>query len=107
MTIWLRNPRRAGAAAGRWSRACADIDIHDDLRHIINAAGREFCAFLDGIVADSARKFHDAVMYFDADGARDDIFTIELRDDVLLYLGIVFHQRQCSSRSPQSCQLFW
>jgi hypothetical protein len=46
-------------------------------------------------------------MYFDADGARDDIFTIELRDDVLLYLGIVFHQRQCSSRSPQSCQLFW
>jgi hypothetical protein len=43
-------------------------------------------------------------MDFDANRAgSDDVVAVEGSEDVMLNFSVVFH-RQCSSRSPQSCQ---
>ena len=51
---------------------------------------------LDGRIADAPREFHDTVMHFYADTARNDIvFAAQLCEDILLDLHIVFHGVGC------------
>jgi hypothetical protein len=69
------------------------IDIHQDVRHSIDALGRHFGIFPSSVVIDVAGQFDDPVMYFDTNCSGSDILlTIKLSNDLLLYLHIVFHQ---------------
>jgi hypothetical protein len=60
-----------------------------------------------GLVIHMTRKFHDPVMYFDADRARNHVlFLTKLSEDVLLNLHVVCHQptpslftRECQQAS--------
>jgi hypothetical protein len=75
-----------------WGRT-RHIDIHQDLRHSIDALSRHFGIFLSSIVTDMAGEFNDPVMYFDTNCSGNDILlTIKLSNHLLLYLHIVFHQ---------------
>ena len=70
-----------------------NINIHNDGCNTVNAACSEFGIFLGCIVTKTAREFNDAVMHLDTNCAGNDIlFTIKLREDILLNLHIVFHQ---------------
>jgi hypothetical protein len=84
----LRNPYRL------WSRACGgDVNIHNDIRNTIDGTGSELRIFPNRRVANASRQFDDPVMYFNTNGAGNDIrFSTELSEYVSLNLHIVFHQ---------------
>jgi hypothetical protein len=75
-------------------RACArNVDIHDDSCRVIDAMRSTLGTLHDGLVTHMTRKFHDPVMYFDADRARNYIlFLTKLGEDVVLNLHIVCHK---------------
>jgi hypothetical protein len=86
-------PRKSNHHRLRRRARARNVDIHDDGCDVIDAMRSALGTLHGGMVTHMTRKFHDPVMYFDADRARNYIlFLTKLSEDVVLNLHIVHHQ---------------
>jgi hypothetical protein len=90
-------------------RLCAadyvdNVNIHHDGCDTVNATGRAFGNLPNGMITNAPGEFNNPVMYLDTDRAGDNgLFTIKLREDVLLNEQIVFHQGTPSRPNNSDC----
>jgi hypothetical protein len=86
-------PRESNHLRLRRSGRARNVDIDDDGCHVIDAMRSALGTLHRGLVIHMTRKFHDPVMHFNADRARNHIlFLTKLSEDVALNLHVVCHQ---------------